>query len=46
MFASIFILMALPWLDSSKVRGHTGWKPKTSLWAGLVKSIQDYKKIL
>ena len=34
------------YLDSKKIKEHTGWKPKTSLFTGLVKSIQSYKEIL
>ena len=34
------------YLDSTKIKEHTGWKPETSLFVGLVKSIQSYKEIL
>ena len=34
------------YLDSTKIIQTTGWKPKTSLFTGLVKSIQSYKEIL
>ena len=34
------------YLDSSKIKEHTGWKPETSLSVGLEKSIQSYKEIL
>jgi CDP-glucose 4,6-dehydratase len=34
------------YLDSSKIKEHTGWKPEVGLSVGLVKSIQSYKEIL
>ena len=34
------------YLDSTKIIQTTGWRPKTSLFTGLVKSIQSYKEIL
>ena len=34
------------YLDSSKIKEHTGWKPETSLSLGLVNSIKSYKEIL
>jgi len=34
------------YLDSSKIKKHTGWIPKTSLFVGLVNSIKSYKEIL
>ena len=34
------------YLDSSKIKEHTGWKPETSLFVGLTKSIESYEEIL
>ena len=34
------------YLDSSKIKEHTGWKPETSLFVGLTKSIKSYEEIL
>jgi len=34
------------YLDSTKIKEHTGWKPETNLSVGLVKSIESYKEIL
>ena len=34
------------YLDSSKIKKHTGWKPETSLQNGILKSIKSYKEIL
>ena len=34
------------YLDSSKIKEDTGWKPKTSLFTGLLKSIKSYKETL
>jgi len=34
------------YLDSTKIIQTTGWKPSTSLFSGLTKSIQSYKEIL
>ena len=34
------------YLDSTKIKEHTGWIPKTNLSEGLVKSIENYKEIL
>jgi len=34
------------YLDSTKIKEHTGWEPETSLSTGLTKSIESYKEIL
>ena len=34
------------YLDSSKIKEHTGWKPKTSLFVGLQKSVDCYKELV
>ena len=34
------------YLDSSKIKEHTGWKSETSLFVGLTKSIKSYEEIL
>jgi len=34
------------YLDSSKIKEHTGWKSETSLFVGLTKSIESYEEIL
>ena len=34
------------YLDSSKIKRHTGWNPKTNLKDGLEKTIEFYKEIL
>ena len=34
------------YLDSTKMKNDTGWKPKTSLFNGLLKSLSSYKEIL
>ena len=34
------------YLDSTKIKDITGWKPKTTLKNGLKKSIKNYKEIL
>ncbi len=34
------------YLNSDKIKEHTGWSPKTSLFVGLVNSIKSYKEIL
>ena len=34
------------YLDSTKIKEHTGWKPETNLSVGLAKSIESYKEIL
>ena len=34
------------YLNSDKIKSHTGWKPETTLSVGLVKSIESYEEIL
>ena len=34
------------YLDSSKIKEHTGWKSETSLFVGVTKSIKSYEEIL
>lgn len=34
------------YLDSDKIERDTGWKPKTSLWSGLRKSVDCYKELI
>ena len=34
------------YLDSSKIKEHTGWKPETSLFVGLQKSVDCYKELI